>query len=396
MSALPSVQLFRSLTSLNLQRPLAGRPADVNIAAYANPALLDEILTQLRKELGPHVTVTVGSYGYNAESARIAEKHGAQYLPVFTALDRDEAITKGRGNRAPASADPDYAGEVPKLATLSGHQKKRWGIEMGQRIRDQLRDRNPPAQGWQLDEIYKAIADLKGKNGELDPDKVKRSLALLDYFSGLFQGMLKGRPGDKPMQGVVHMANPGHVLNALVTLAKNDHAGQVKQFLQSMNAAVGSLVLEMYPTFRGKSVAGATAAGAADARDRLERILGALGELQKIPGLEDTVKELKQKLTPGLTPGHGNPGKLGGVVGSGMSRAEESAYRKSFTETALELLKAAGVKKPTVSEYNFVKRRDENGNVVDDGSTSDRVLHDVFSDLEDAWEDADVRKRWGS
>src|SRR5207237_10471330 len=87
---------------------------------------------------------------------------------------------------------------------------------------------------FQLDEIWPTAT-------ESTPD----GRAALQFLRGVLVGLHAGRAvlGDKPMQGLVHIAHP----KALASRADAD----AKAFLRSLETAASHVVGETYPSFSG-------------------------------------------------------------------------------------------------------------------------------------------------
>lgn len=193
--------------------------------------------------------------------------------------------------------DPRFAGTVPPLSRLgSTSLRVSWGVELGSRYRDQIRqtqDAGFVVDSWQFDEIVPSAARAGGA-------------PLREFLRGVLRGLVFGRPQleDPTAQGLVWVAH------SALALARLPVTSELTTFRNTLNRAALGYVGE-YPPFEGnpRGVARAQASG--------QRALAAGGPVRKA---------LSRKYVAGMTPGYHLARGLGGNV-HGWSRPQVNSWR---------------------------------------------------------------------
>jgi hypothetical protein len=135
----------------------------VLLVSFFTPEALARILHCLAAKRRPVGTeVVAGTYGINAQTAvAIATVRGGRYAPIFNLDAERTARIRAKRPLGPAIAkvlDQTYEGPIPpdsKDPRLSGSDCRNWGIELGRRFRDQLRQARASGVGastWQFDD----------------------------------------------------------------------------------------------------------------------------------------------------------------------------------------------------------------------------------------------------
>jgi hypothetical protein len=254
------------------------------------------------------VSVYVGSYGANATvAAQVHALPGALYAPMFPVQPgwywekrrlppKDEEFLVGRRARSAR-----YAGGIPampRLLTLAPNDRLLWGIELGARFRDAIRQARGDGievDSWQFDEV---IAQCLS------------SRPLREFVRGVFRGLTYGRPdlGDRAQRGFVWVAHTA------LALAGRKPDLELSTFWRMLNRAAFRFVGEEYPNFAGD------AARAARTQAAGQRALAAGGPARQA---------LARKYVPGMTPGYHLAGGLGGNV-NGWPRAQVNSWRSRY------------------------------------------------------------------
>ncbi len=273
------------------------------------------ILNRLKAEKRPEDTkIFLGTYGINElDAAAITAKAipNVHYAPTFHLAPDENAALRAKRPRPPRRSptlEQVFAGQLPahpRDRRIPAKTPRAWGVELGRRFRDQLRQKELKLGplDWQLDEIPPECG-----RGEL-----AREFRL--FIGGVIFGLAKGRPRlkDKPKPGFVWIA-----ARALETLPRLPLTSDVKQFWQDVNLGARFLVGEEYPSFiRGAAV---TTANTLAAHQR------ALAR----PGNPDR-QALAARYIVGMTPGFHEPfdGGLNGNV-NGMSLRDVTAWRNRY------------------------------------------------------------------
>ena len=250
------------------------------------------------------IPVYVGSYGPRGDVAQqVAELPNGRYAPLFAL---DEPYYREQRRVPPEQAgglDPRFAGAVPPLSRLgSTNLRVSWGVELGSRYRDQIRqtqDAGFVVDSWQFDEIVPSAARAGGT-------------PLREFLRGIFRGLVFGRPQleDPTVQGLVWVAHSS------LTLAGLPITSELSTFWNMLNRAAVGYVGEEYPRFEGdpRTVARAQASG--------QRALAAGGPVRKA---------LSRKYVAGMTPGYHLARGLGGNV-HGWSRPQVNSWRAQYVD----------------------------------------------------------------
>jgi hypothetical protein len=250
------------------------------------------------------IPVYVGSYGPSGDVAeQVAELPNGRYAPMFAL---QEPYYREQRHVPPEQAgelDPRFAGTVPPLSRLgSTNLRASWGVELGSRYRDQIRqtqDAGFVVESWQLDEVVPSAARAAGA-------------PLREFLRGVFRGLVFGRPQleDPTAQGLVWVAH------SALALARLPITSELAAFWNMLNRAALGYVGEEYPPFEGspRAVARAQASG--------QRALSAGGPVRKA---------LSRKYAAGMTPGYHVTRGLGGNV-HGWSRPQVNSWRAQYVD----------------------------------------------------------------
>ena len=169
------------------------------------------ILNRLKAEKRPEDTkIFLGTYGINElDAAAITAKAipDVHYAPTFHLAPDENAALRAKRPRPPRRSptlEQVFAGQLPahpRDRRIPAKTPRAWGVELGRRFRDQLRQKElkPGSLDWQLDEIPPECG-----RGEL-----AREFRL--FIGGVIFGLAKGRPRlkDKPKPGFVWIAARG-------------------------------------------------------------------------------------------------------------------------------------------------------------------------------------------
>jgi hypothetical protein len=282
-----------------------------------------QLLQLLRTQKRPKGTkVYVGRYGINRkDAAEFSAIPAVFYAPTFHLSLDDTAEVRPKRRLPVADAkkvDPELSGPLPTRSTelLPTSNPHAWGVELGRRFRDQLRERirqGHKIETWQLDEI--------------PPKCVTSGASAIDFrrfVGGVVRGLAEGRPklGDKRLRGFVWISaqglegKPG--IPGLPKLSCSDN--DVKQFWDDINAGAKCLVGEEYPDFKGNATV------AANGKARAQKALNAA-----TPG-SGSRQELAKRYIVGMTPGFHEPFKKSGLNGNvnHLSLDEVATWRKAF------------------------------------------------------------------
>ena len=299
---------------LGLAARLAAEPA-APVALGTMFALkdLDAILAAARQQGLDGVPLYLGSYGIHAETSRAIATRLAngRYAPILRPARKNYPARKlhawqlarlGAGAKA-------YDGPIPLVGALPPDEQYAWGLEMGRRLRDEIRIASPWVRidAWQLDEVSHTASAMTPNSG-----------AWREFLAGSLRGLAFGRPelGDVPMQGFVYIDRPARFAELPMD------APGVRRLYEEINAAALRVVGEEYPAFVGdpKEVARKAARG--------QVLLGRRGGI---------AGALARKYMAGLTPGHrlfredGTVAFLGGNV-QGKPDAWVERWRDAFIQ----------------------------------------------------------------
>jgi hypothetical protein len=252
------------------------------------------------------VPIYVGSYGVNPSlSERVRTIPGGRYAPMF-AIQPSAYWRRRRLSPEEEEAFPPaerFAGVIPPLdrqVELSPEERVEWGLELGRRFRDRLRQVRASGvaiDGWQFDEVRHTAVGPGGK-------------PIREFTRGVLGGLARGRPelADRPERGFVYVAPEA------LALAGEPVDDELSRFWWALEAACLRFVGEEYPEFVGDPAAVALAQAAG------QRAL-ARGDLVR--------RSLAARYMPGITPGY-RPGEdLGGNV-AGATRQQVNAWRDAF------------------------------------------------------------------
>jgi hypothetical protein len=249
--------------------------------------------------------VHIGSYGVNADASNVVHTYRpGRYSPMFKAEVRTEAWERRRLTPAEERlVSPRFSGRIPdepQLLALSTAQRLAWGVELGRRYRDTIRNSRQAGirvDSWQLDELGTQLAGAQGRQHR-------------EFVRGVLQGMSFGRRvlGDRESKGFVWSTREA------LRLARLPIDAELRAFWQQLDRASFRLVGEEFPNFVGDP--------AAAARTQADgwRALAAGGPVrQRLAG------RYVAGMTPGYRIGHG----LGGNV-NGLSRAGVNQWRNGY------------------------------------------------------------------
>ena len=288
------------------------------------------------------MSVYVGSYGPSpAVAQQVSELPNGRYAPIFAL---DEPYYRER-RRLPAeqaeqaeqaeAAEDRFAGLVPPLSRLGTTTLRvSWGVELGSRYRDQIRETEDAGfvvHSWQFDEIIPSAARSGGG-------------PLREFVRGVLRGLTFGRSRlqDGPVQGLVWVAH------SALGLARLPLTPELSTFWNMVNRAALGYVGEEYPRFEGspRTVARSQASG--------QRALAAGGPVRQA---------LSRKYVAGMTPGYHLAAGLGGNVHR-WSRSQVNSWRAQYVDQRAR----DGV--AGVGEYDFRF-----------GNSVKTVVHDTVSAL---------------
>lgn len=266
-----------------------------------------------------------------------------RYSPIFTLVPTD--FWKKRGGedgedltdeqRAALPRD-SYRGRIPGPRSLlrgSGARRYRWGVELGRRWRDRIRDRRAAGKHvvtWQLDEL---VSELAASDGW------KRRQFVQGALRGVTYG--RGQLGDPKLPGIVW--STGAALS-LARSSAND------RFWRAVDDSALFIVGEEYPVFGGSP--SRAASSYASWRSVLHRRGGAL-------------RSLARKYVVGMTPGHHLVAGLGGNV-QRRSRSYARSWRRAY------IRRRARTGPAGLAQYNFTYR-----------NATWRSIRDVLEDMAD-------------
>jgi hypothetical protein len=246
--------------------------------------------------------IHVGSYGVNGQASdQIRRLEGGRYAPMFKGT-RTQAWA-GR-NLPPADErkiHPSLRGPVPpdaRLFALSARQRVAWGVEIGRRYRDTIR--NARREGiridmWQFDELSREVA---------------RSRARRELVRGILEGLTDGRRplGDRETKGWVWSTRDTLRLAALPVTP------ELTSLWLRLNASCFRIAGEEFPNFVGDP------RRAARTWSDGQRALASGGPARRA---------LAGRYIAGMSPGYRLGVGLGGNT-AGLSRAEVNRWRDAY------------------------------------------------------------------
>ena len=273
------------------------------VFSYFDLDTLPRLLQELASAGMPVSTrIHLGTYGVNGQASdQIRRLEGGRYAPMFK-WTRTQAW-EGR-NLPPADErriDPGLRGPVPserRLFALSARQRIAWGVEIGRRYRDTIR--NARREGiridmWQFDELSREVA---------------ASQARRELVRGMLQGLTDGRRplGDRETKGWVWSGREA------LRLAARPVTPELRALWYRLNSSCFRLVGEEYPEFVGdpRTAARRWSDG--------YRALAAGGPVRR---------SLAGRYVAGLSPGYRFGVGLGGNT-RGLSRAGVNRWRDGY------------------------------------------------------------------
>jgi hypothetical protein len=278
-------------------------PVRACVFSYFDLDTLPRLLREIAEAGMPASTrIHVGTYGVNGEASdQIRRLEGGRYAPMFK-WTRTQAWEAR--NLPPADErriDPSLRGPVPpdrRLFALSSRQRIAWGVEIGRRYRDTIR--NARRDGiridmWQFDELSREVA---------------RSQARRELVRGILQGLTDGRRplGDRETKGWVWSTREA------LRLASRPVTGELTALWLRLNASSFRVVGEEYPSFVGDP------RRAARTWSDGQRALAGGGPARRA---------LAGRYVAGMSPGYRLGVGLGGNTG-GLSRAAVNRWRDAY------------------------------------------------------------------
>jgi hypothetical protein len=265
-----------------------------------------------------------------------------RYSPIFTLSPTD--FWKKRGGdegqdltaeQLAAVGEDKYDGRIPgprSLMAKGSSVRYAWGVELGRRWRDRIRERRAAGKHvvtWQLDELISELATSS--------DGWKRR----QFVQGAMRGVTYGRPelDDAKLPGIVWATG------AALSLARSSAHDS---FWRAVDDCALFIVGEEYPIFSG------SAASAADGYARWRSLLYQRG---------GALRSLSRKYVVGMTPGHLILPGLGGNV-QRRARSTARSWRRAF------IRERAQTKPAGLAEYNFTY-----------ANATWRSMRDVLEDL---------------
>jgi hypothetical protein len=279
-------------------------PVRACVFSYFDLDTLPRLIQALAASGMPTSTrIHVGSYGVNGEASdQIRRLEGGRYAPMFKWTRT--AAWAGR-NLPPADEeriDPSLRGPVPpdnRLFSLSARQRIAWGVEIGRRYRDTIR--NARREGiridmWQFDELSREVARLRTRR---------------ELVRGMLQGLTEGRRplGDRETKGWVWSTR-----DALRLAARRPQTPELTSLWYRLSASCFRIVGEEYPEFVGDP------RQAARVWSDGQRALASGGPVRR---------SLAGRYVAGMSPGYRLGVGLGGNT-RGLSRAEVNRWRDGY------------------------------------------------------------------
>jgi hypothetical protein len=278
-------------------------PVRACVFSYFDLDTLPRLLQELAAAGMPASTrIHVGTYGVNGlASDQIRRLEGGRYAPIFK-WTRTQAW-EGR-NLPPADErriHPSLRGPVPpdnRLFSLSARQRVAWGVEIGRRYRDTIR--NARREGiridmWQFDELSREVAGSQARR---------------ELVRGMLEGLTDGRRplGDRETKGWVWSTREA------LRLASRPVTGELTTLWFRLNASCFRIVGEEYPNFVGDP------RRAARTWSDGQRALASGGPVRR---------SLAGRYVAGMSPGYRLGVGRGGNTG-GLSRAEVNRWRDAY------------------------------------------------------------------
>jgi hypothetical protein len=278
-------------------------PVRACVFSYFDLDTLPRLIQALAASGMPASTrIHIGTYGVNGlASDQIRRLEGGRYAPMFKWTRT--AAWNGR-NLPPEDEDriePALRGPVPpdsRLFALSARQRIAWGVEIGRRYRDTIR--NARREGiridmWQFDELSREVAGSRARR---------------ELVRGILEGLTDGRRplGDRETKGWVWSTREARRLAAL------QPTPELSTFWLRLNASCFRIIGEEYPTFVGDP------ARAARTWSDGQRALAGGGPARR---------SLAGRYVAGMSPGYRLGVGLGGNT-RGLSRAAVNRWRDGY------------------------------------------------------------------
>lgn len=309
---------------------------------------LAQIAARLKQAPPPGgVPIFIGSFGISpAQEAVIKDIPNANYAPMFSVQpksSRDARKKRTVSEKEAKNLDDAFAGPIPtdpRHPVLPPSQHREWGIELGQRFRDQLRHQRArgvdiPAGSWQLDEI---LGECKGAG---EPNRFRQ------FIGGVLHGVAFGRPEllEPHERGFVWCAFTA--LKSLPTLAMTP---TLQKFWQDLDAAAGHLVGEEYPCFDQSP-----ASRSRTYSQPHHRLATSTGQIRK---------GLANRYVVGMSPGfRRDAAGLGGLGGTepplSLTLAGVTDWRERFVKARIAAQKPSGY-----AQFSLVKANALHANIA--------------------------------
>jgi hypothetical protein len=277
----------------------------VRAAVFSYFALddLPELLRAISEAGFPADTrIHLGTYGVNGEASDLIRTlEGGRYAPMFKSARTEAWEMRRLAPEDEQLIDPSLRGAVPperRLFALSARQRVNWGVEIGRRYRDTIRNARRArirVDMWQFDEARREFA---------------RSQPERQLVRGMLQGITFGRRplGDREMKGWIWCTREA------LRLASRPVDGELTALWRQFERAAFRIVGEEYPNFVGDP------RQAARTWSDGQRALAAGGPSRRA---------LAGRYIAGMSPGYRLGVGLGGNT-AGRSRAEVNRWRNAY------------------------------------------------------------------
>jgi hypothetical protein len=278
-------------------------PVRACVFSYFELDTLPRLLQALAESGMPASTrIHAGTYGVNGQASdQIRRLEGGRDAPVFKSTRTQAWEGRNLPPTDESRIDPSLRGPVPpdgRLFSLSARQRVAWGVEIGRRYRDTIR--NARREGiridmWQFDELSREFA---------------RSRVRRELVRGILEGLTDGRRplGDRETKGWIWSTRDA------LRLASRPVTGELTTLWFRLNASCFRIVGEEYPNFVGD------ARRAARTWSDGRRALASGGPVRR---------SLAGRYVAGMSPGYRLGGGLGGNTG-GLTRSEVNRWRNAY------------------------------------------------------------------